>query len=158
MSEPKAPKAPRPPKQPVVQDYQFYPPRLFELLDQEIYAFRYKEVWGLCQLGVASPLNHNMCVQWHLVLGLSEVYICIYAWCLLERLAQRKVVTFLKSHRKDCYTHMYVTDADSVSQFTVVADVVARFNSEVSCGQSRSAFISVEIKVFTHTVGGCGCS
>ena len=41
MSEPKAPKAPRPPKQPVVQDYQFFPPRLFELLDQEIYAFRY---------------------------------------------------------------------------------------------------------------------
>ena len=41
MSEPKAPKAPRPPKQPVVQDYQFYPPRLFELLDQEIYAYRY---------------------------------------------------------------------------------------------------------------------
>ena len=41
MSEPKAPKAPRPPKQPVVQDYQFYPPHLFELLDQEIYAFRY---------------------------------------------------------------------------------------------------------------------
>ena len=40
MSEPKAPKAPRPPKQPVIQDYQFYPPRLFELLDQEIYAFR----------------------------------------------------------------------------------------------------------------------
>ena len=40
MSEPKAPKAPRPPKQPVVQDYQFYPPRLFELLDQEIYAYR----------------------------------------------------------------------------------------------------------------------
>ncbi len=40
MSEPKVPKAPRPPKQPVVQDYQFFPPRLFELLDQEIYAFR----------------------------------------------------------------------------------------------------------------------
>jgi len=32
--------APRPPKQPVVQDFQFYPPRLFELLDQEIYAYR----------------------------------------------------------------------------------------------------------------------
>ena len=31
--------APRPPKQPNVQDYQFYP-RLFELLDMEIYAFR----------------------------------------------------------------------------------------------------------------------
>lgn len=45
MSEPKAPKAPRPPKQPVVQDYQFYPPRLFELLDQEIYAYRYDITW-----------------------------------------------------------------------------------------------------------------
>lgn len=46
-SEPKAPKAPRPPKQPNVQDFQFFPPRLFELLDKEIYAYRrsigYKE-------------------------------------------------------------------------------------------------------------------
>lgn len=40
ITEPKAPKAPRPPKQPNVQDYQFFPPRLFELLDLEIYAFR----------------------------------------------------------------------------------------------------------------------
>ena len=59
MSEPRAPKvlaaiivcclrvplcvcvqAPRPPKQPSVQDHQFYPPRLFELLDKEIYLFR----------------------------------------------------------------------------------------------------------------------
>ncbi|KAM7446810.1 SWI/SNF-related matrix-associated actin-dependent regulator of chromatin subfamily A member 5 [Porites harrisoni] len=40
VSEPKAPKAPRPPKQPNVQDYQFFPPRLFELLDKEIYAYR----------------------------------------------------------------------------------------------------------------------
>ena len=40
MSEPKAPKAPRPPKQPYVQDFQFFPPRLFELLDKEIYAYR----------------------------------------------------------------------------------------------------------------------
>ncbi|KAG1693943.1 SWI/SNF-related matrix-associated actin-dependent regulator of chromatin subfamily A member 5 [Nymphon striatum] len=40
VSEPKAPKAPRPPKQPNVQDYQFFPPRLFELLDKEIYYFR----------------------------------------------------------------------------------------------------------------------
>lgn len=32
--------APRPPKQPNVQDYQFFPPRLFELLDQEIYHYR----------------------------------------------------------------------------------------------------------------------
>jgi len=40
VSEPRAPKAPRPPKQPVVQDWQFFPTRLFELLDLEIYAFR----------------------------------------------------------------------------------------------------------------------
>jgi superfamily II DNA or RNA helicase len=40
MSEPKAPKAPRPPKQPYVQDFQFFPPHLFELLDKEIYAYR----------------------------------------------------------------------------------------------------------------------
>lgn len=39
-NEPKAQKAPRPPKQPIVQDFQFFPPRLFELLDKEIYAFR----------------------------------------------------------------------------------------------------------------------
>ncbi|XP_025084956.1 SWI/SNF-related matrix-associated actin-dependent regulator of chromatin subfamily A member 5-like isoform X2 [Pomacea canaliculata] len=40
VSEPKAPKAPRPPKQPNIQDFQFYPPRLFELLDKEIYYYR----------------------------------------------------------------------------------------------------------------------
>ncbi|XP_021961000.1 chromatin-remodeling complex ATPase chain Iswi [Folsomia candida] len=40
VSEPKAPKAPRPPKLPIVQDFQFFPPRLFELLDQEIYYYR----------------------------------------------------------------------------------------------------------------------
>lgn len=40
VSEPRAPKAPRPPKQPSVQDFQFYPPRLFELLDKEIYYYR----------------------------------------------------------------------------------------------------------------------
>lgn len=40
VSEPKAPKAPRPPKQPNVQDFQFFPPRLFELLDKEIYYYR----------------------------------------------------------------------------------------------------------------------
>lgn len=39
-AEPKAPKAPRPPKQPIVHDFQFFPPRLFELLDKEIYYFR----------------------------------------------------------------------------------------------------------------------
>ena len=40
MSEPKAHKAPRPPKQPIILDFQFFPPRLVELLDMEIYAFR----------------------------------------------------------------------------------------------------------------------
>ncbi|ESO93825.1 hypothetical protein LOTGIDRAFT_182249 [Lottia gigantea] len=40
VNEPKAPKAPRPPKQPNVQDFQFFPPRLFELLDKEIYYYR----------------------------------------------------------------------------------------------------------------------
>jgi len=39
-SEPKQPKAPRPPKQPLVQDFQFFPTRLFDLLDQEIYYYR----------------------------------------------------------------------------------------------------------------------
>lgn len=39
-AEPKAPKAPRPPKQPNVQDFQFYPRRLFELLEREIYMHR----------------------------------------------------------------------------------------------------------------------
>ena len=39
-NEPKAHKAPRPPKQPIVQDFQFFPPRLFELLDKEIYFYR----------------------------------------------------------------------------------------------------------------------
>ena len=40
VAEPKAPKARRPPKQPIVQDFQFFPPRLSELLDQEIYYYR----------------------------------------------------------------------------------------------------------------------
>uniref|UniRef100_A0A8R1TZD8 Uncharacterized protein n=1 Tax=Onchocerca volvulus TaxID=6282 RepID=A0A8R1TZD8_ONCVO len=39
-AEPKAPKAPRPPKQPNVQDFQFYPKRLFELLEKEVYLHR----------------------------------------------------------------------------------------------------------------------
>uniref|UniRef100_A0A8C4N542 SNF2 related chromatin remodeling ATPase 1 n=1 Tax=Eptatretus burgeri TaxID=7764 RepID=A0A8C4N542_EPTBU len=40
VSEPKAPKAPRPPKQPNIQDFQFFPPRLFELLEKEILHYR----------------------------------------------------------------------------------------------------------------------
>lgn len=39
-NEPKQAKAPRPPKQPKVEDFQFYPSRLFELLEQEVYAHR----------------------------------------------------------------------------------------------------------------------
>ncbi len=38
--EPKAPKAPRPSTQPNVQDFQFYPRRLIELLDREVYLHR----------------------------------------------------------------------------------------------------------------------
>merc|ERR1719445_2448539 len=52
-SEPKAHKAPRPPKQPIVQDFQFFPPRLFELLDQEIYHFRQS-------VGYRVPLNTDL--------------------------------------------------------------------------------------------------
>ncbi|CAO2609988.1 SWI/SNF-related matrix-associated actin-dependent regulator of chromatin subfamily A member 5 [Lemmus lemmus] len=41
VSEPKAPKVDtRPPKQPNVQDFQFFPPRLFELLEKEILYYR----------------------------------------------------------------------------------------------------------------------
>ncbi|KAM8954426.1 LOW QUALITY PROTEIN: SWI/SNF-related matrix-associated actin-dependent regulator of chromatin subfamily A member 1 [Pelodytes ibericus] len=40
VSEPKIPKAPRPPKQPNIQDFQFFPPRLFELLEKEILHYR----------------------------------------------------------------------------------------------------------------------
>ncbi|KAH0513401.1 putative global transcription activator SNF2L1 [Microtus ochrogaster] len=40
VSEPKIPKAPRPPKQPNVQDFQFFPLRLFELLEKEILYYR----------------------------------------------------------------------------------------------------------------------
>ncbi|XP_066105620.1 probable global transcription activator SNF2L1 isoform X3 [Saccopteryx bilineata] len=40
VSEPKVPKAPRPSKQPNVQDFQFFPPRLFEFLEKEILHYR----------------------------------------------------------------------------------------------------------------------
>ena len=53
MNEPRAPKAPRPPKQPNIQDFQFFPPRLFEILDKEIYAFRKA-------LGYKVPLNADL--------------------------------------------------------------------------------------------------
>merc|ERR1712038_207256 len=52
-NEPKAHKAPRPPKQPIVQDFQFYPPRLFEILDQEIYHYRNS-------VGYKVPLNPDL--------------------------------------------------------------------------------------------------
>jgi len=51
--EPKAHKAPRPPKQPIVQDFQFFPSRLFELLDQEIYHYRK-------MMGYKVPLNTDL--------------------------------------------------------------------------------------------------
>ena len=52
-NEPKAHKAPRPPKQPIVQDFQFFPSRLFELLDQEIYHYRQT-------VGYRVPLNPDL--------------------------------------------------------------------------------------------------
>merc|ERR1711936_191351 len=52
-NEPKAHKAPRPPKQPIVQDFQFFPSRLFELLDQEIYHYRQS-------VGYKVPLNTDL--------------------------------------------------------------------------------------------------
>ena len=45
--------APRPPKQPSVQDFQFFPPRLFELLDMEIYYYRKT-------IGYRVPKNHEL--------------------------------------------------------------------------------------------------
>lgn len=46
--------APRPPKQPNVQDFQFFPPRLFELLEKEILFYRktigYKVQWASFRL------------------------------------------------------------------------------------------------------------
>ena len=47
------PKAPRPPKQPHLQDFQFYPPRLFEILDKEVYIYRKN-------LGYKVPLNPTL--------------------------------------------------------------------------------------------------
>merc|ERR1740123_1885102 len=52
-NEPKAHKAPRPPKQPIVQDFQFFPSRLFELLDQEIYHYRQS-------VGYKVPVNPDL--------------------------------------------------------------------------------------------------
>uniref|UniRef100_UPI00358E6164 SWI/SNF-related matrix-associated actin-dependent regulator of chromatin subfamily A member 5-like n=1 Tax=Myxine glutinosa TaxID=7769 RepID=UPI00358E6164 len=40
VTEPKAPKAPRPPRQPNIQDFQFFPPRLLEILEKEILHYR----------------------------------------------------------------------------------------------------------------------
>merc|ERR1711971_651522 len=52
-NEPKAHKAPRPPKRPIVQDFQFFPSRLFELLDQEIYHYRQT-------VGYRVPMNTDL--------------------------------------------------------------------------------------------------
>lgn len=68
---PSALQAPRPPKQPVVQDFQFFPPRLFELLDKEIYYYRktvsYKVIYkNLCIYSSIPTLSMSIlppCVQ-----------------------------------------------------------------------------------------------
>lgn len=43
----KSQKAPRP-KLPLIYDFQFYPKRLFELFDKEIYAYRKHVGWVVC--------------------------------------------------------------------------------------------------------------
>jgi len=43
--KPKKAQLPRPPKQPIIHDFQFYPPRLQELLDKETHAYREKVEW-----------------------------------------------------------------------------------------------------------------
>ena len=50
--------APRPPKQPVVQDFQFFPPRLIELLEQEIYAYR-KSIGYKVEGGALLGVGHS---------------------------------------------------------------------------------------------------
>lgn len=83
---PSALQAPRPPKQPVVQDFQFFPPRLFELLDKEIYYYRktvsYKVIYKNLYIYSSIPtLNVNFATMntvylyfWHsLSLPLTQV-------------------------------------------------------------------------------------
>ena len=53
INRPKAHKAPRPPKQPIVEDFQFFPRRLYELLDQEINHYRRT-------VGYTVPLNPDL--------------------------------------------------------------------------------------------------
>lgn len=55
------PQAPRPPKQPNVQDFQFFPPRLFELLEKEILYYRktigYKVIFQFFRLAQYNLLS-----------------------------------------------------------------------------------------------------
>uniref|UniRef100_A0A8C2JVF6 SWI/SNF related, matrix associated, actin dependent regulator of chromatin, subfamily a, member 5 n=1 Tax=Cyprinus carpio TaxID=7962 RepID=A0A8C2JVF6_CYPCA len=60
VSEPKAPKAPRPPKQPNVQDFQFFPPRLFELLEKEILYYR-------------KTIGYKVCLYFELQVGVNKI-------------------------------------------------------------------------------------
>lgn len=66
-AEPKAPKAPKPPKQPNVQDFQFYPKRLFELLEKEVYLHRktigYKVKFLVSKWSRESTLSVNFLEQ-----------------------------------------------------------------------------------------------
>ena len=70
-NEPKAHKAPRPPKQPIVQDFQFFPPRLFELLDNEIYHYRQT-------VGYRVPLNTDLGPEAKKVGGLFTIFSANY--------------------------------------------------------------------------------
>lgn len=54
------PQAPRPPKQPNVQDFQFFPPRLFELLEKEILYYR-------------KTIGYKVCLYFELHVGVHKI-------------------------------------------------------------------------------------
>lgn len=49
--------APRPPKQPRVEDFQFFPPHLFELLEREVYAYRKSVGYKVSMLSLKDNFN-----------------------------------------------------------------------------------------------------
>ena len=59
-TESKVPKAPRPPKQPRVEDFQFFPPRLFELLEREVYAYRKSLGWRVSRACLSRLHWHSL--------------------------------------------------------------------------------------------------
>lgn len=79
--------APRPPKQPIVQDFQFFPPRLFELLDQEIYYFRKTVGYKVCSRSRELALSWTSYwpVEWalHLTFPLGRLDF-VSSWLIMK--------------------------------------------------------------------------